>query len=273
MEIAEQLGMKARTVRDWVRHFRQDSHRRKRQSAFDRFAPYVWERWQAGCHTANQLWEELAAQGYTGSERSVYRFVKTLRNGFVPVFSQEAPPAPPATGTTSPEPPLRARLDEFTLTQVKWFLVRDTEALTKSEQAHLVWLCQAHPTLGRLYDLVQAFRRLLKHRQGHLLEGWITDCQASDIPEFSQFATGLLREREWVVAAVTHSASNGPTEGANTKLKVIKRTMYGRAGFPHLAPARPPCSLADGRVRLASGPIPDAPELPLAPALSCLVSD
>jgi transposase len=76
----------------------------------------------------------------------------------------------------------------------------------------------------RLYDLVQAFCRLLKHRQGPLLEGWIADCQASAIPERSQFATGLLRERERVVAAVTHSASLGPTEGPTTKLKVMKRT-------------------------------------------------
>ncbi len=194
----------------------------------------MWERWQTGCRTASHLWEGLVALGYPGSTGSVYRYLKTLRNGFVPVFSQEAPSATPATGTTSPEPPPRARLEEFTLTQMKWFLVRDQAALLEAERAHLFWLCQSHPTLARLYDLVQAFRRLLKQRQGLALEGWIADCQASGISELSQFATGLLREREWVIAAVTHPASNGPTEGANTKLKLIKRTMYGRAGFPLL---------------------------------------
>ena len=39
--------MKSRTVARWVRQFRQGRQRRKRPSAFDRFAPYVWERWQA----------------------------------------------------------------------------------------------------------------------------------------------------------------------------------------------------------------------------------
>ena len=73
VEIAERLGMKSRTVARWVRHFRQDSHRRKRPSAFDRFAPYVWEQWQAGCHNDPRLWEELVALGYPGSERSVWR--------------------------------------------------------------------------------------------------------------------------------------------------------------------------------------------------------
>jgi hypothetical protein len=27
--------------------------------------------------------------------------------------------------------------------------------------------------------------------------------------------------------------SNGPIDGANTKVKLLKRQMYGRAGFPH----------------------------------------
>ena len=66
------------------------------------------------------------------------------------------------------------------------------------------------------------------------MDGWIAACLTSGIPELAQFARGLLREREWVVAGLTHSASNGPTEGGNTKLKLIKRTMYGRAGFPLL---------------------------------------
>jgi transposase len=36
------------------------------------------------------------------------------------------------------------------------------------------------------------------------------------------------------VAGLTLSYSNGPMEGANTKVKFLKRQMYGRAGFPLL---------------------------------------
>lgn len=234
VEIAQRLGMPRRTVHDWVRHFRQDSQRRKRPSAFDRFSPYVWQRWQAGCRNGPRLWEELAAQGYSGSERSVYRYLQTLRTGFVPTFPEEASPSPPALETPAPQAPHPARLDAFTLTQVKWFLGLDPAELEEPEHDHLTWLCQANSTFATLYGLVQRFRRLRKQHQGWLLDDWIADCQASGIPELSQFATGLLREYEWVVAGVTHQASNGPTEGANTKLKAIKRLMYGRAGFPLL---------------------------------------
>jgi transposase len=34
-----------------------------------------------------------------------------------------------------------------------------------------------------------------------------------------------------VVAGLTLPYSNGPMEGANTKAKLLKRQMYGRAGF------------------------------------------
>jgi transposase len=234
MEIAHHLGMHPRTVRRWTRHFRQDPHRRKRPSAFDRFAPYVWERWQAGCRNGLRLWEELGALGYPGSTGSVYRYLKTLRNGFVPVFPEEAPLVTQEAELPEPLPPQPARLDAFTLTQMKWFLIRDSTDLEEQERDHLGWLCQSHATLATLYCLVQRFRRLLHQRQGEALEGWIANAQASGIPELAQFATGLLREYDWVVAGITHPASNGPTEGANTKLKLIKRTMYGRAGFPLL---------------------------------------
>ena len=272
VEIAQRLGMTTRTVQRWVRHFRQDSQRRKRPSAFDRFAPYVWQRWQTGCRNGLRLWEELVALGYPGSDRSVYRFLKMLRNGFVPVFTEEATPTPPAIETSSPERPPPARLDAFTLTQMKWFLVRDQSRLEEPEVAQLIWLCQAQSTLATLYDLVQRFRRLLQQRQGALLEGWIADCQASGIPELAQYATGLMREYDWVVAGITHPASNGPTEGANTKLKLIKRTMYGRAGFPLL---RHRVLHALERTAPLGRTLPASKHLRVSPAptLPCLASD
>src|SRR5262249_27902570 len=104
-------------------------------------------------------------------------------------------------------------------------LVLTPAELEEPEVEHLTWLCQSHEMLATLYALVQRFRRMLRERQGESLDGWIADCQASGISELTQFAMGLLREREWVVAGITHSASNGPTEGANTKLKLAKRAM------------------------------------------------
>ena len=45
------------------------------------------------------------------------------------------------------------------------------------------------------------------------------------------FARGVLDDYAAVKAALTTTVSNGPVEGLNNKLKMLKRQMYGRAGL------------------------------------------
>jgi transposase len=42
-------------------------------------------------------------------------------------------------------------------------------------------------------------------------------------------AASIIADRDAVKAAILHSWSNGQTEGQITKLKLVKRQMYGRA--------------------------------------------
>ena len=44
------------------------------------------------------------------------------------------------------------------------------------------------------------------------------------------FAEGIKRDIDAVENAVAYDYSNGFVEGTNSKLKMIKRTMYGRCG-------------------------------------------
>jgi hypothetical protein len=45
------------------------------------------------------------------------------------------------------------------------------------------------------------------------------------------FASGIVQGQAAVKAALTQPWSNGQTEGQNTKLKLVKRQMYSRAGY------------------------------------------
>jgi transposase len=45
------------------------------------------------------------------------------------------------------------------------------------------------------------------------------------------FARGVERDREAVLAALVEPWSTGPVEGQINRLKLLKRTMYGRAGY------------------------------------------
>ncbi|MBT0772947.1 transposase [Kineosporia sp. J2-2] len=61
--------------------------------------------------------------------------------------------------------------------------------------------------------------------------------QALEQPPLRSFGTGLRQDQVAVTAALSLEYSNGPTEGTNTKIKLLKRQMYGRAGSPRFGNA------------------------------------
>jgi transposase len=58
------------------------------------------------------------------------------------------------------------------------------------------------------------------------LDPWIASASVSLI---ASFASGIIQDKPAVRAALTEPWSNGQTEGQITKLKLVKRQMYGRA--------------------------------------------
>ena len=63
------------------------------------------------------------------------------------------------------------------------------------------------------------------------LDGWLEEAQGSGIAPLRRFAAGLRRDRNAVRAGLSEPWSNGQTEGQIHRLKLLKRQMYGRAGF------------------------------------------
>jgi transposase len=95
-------------------------------------------------------------------------------------------------------------------------------------------LRQLHPEVDLAYDLVQQFAQMLRMRQRERLDGWLAQVNRSSLPELQSFATGVEKDKDAVRAGLTWWINNGMVEGHVTKLKLIKRTMYGRAEFPLL---------------------------------------
>ena len=80
-------------------------------------------------------------------------------------------------------------------------------------------------------QLVLALLLLLRKREPVSREPWRSKAQASDLPEVVAFARGLVRDKDAVMGALTYKESNGLTEGHVNRLKMLKRTAYGRASF------------------------------------------
>jgi hypothetical protein len=95
----------------------------------------------------------------------------------------------------------------------------------------------------RLPDFVAAYARntsrvvtalraiaIVRERRGSDLEAWITAATDSGIGALARFARGLQEDLAAVTAGLTLPWSNGPVEGQITRLKLLKRQGYGRAG-------------------------------------------
>jgi transposase len=63
------------------------------------------------------------------------------------------------------------------------------------------------------------------------LEVWLADTARSRIPELVSFVRGVQRDYAAVAAALTSPHSQGQVEGQVNRIKMLKRQMYGRAGF------------------------------------------
>jgi transposase len=101
----------------------------------------------------------------------------------------------------------------------------------RTAQLYLDQLCAMDADLARAYRLTQAFLAMVRERRGRDLEAWITAATDSGSDALARFAHGLQEDLAAIHAGLTLPWSNGPVEGQITRLKLLKRQGYGRAGF------------------------------------------
>ena len=130
-------------------------------------------------------------------------------------------------------PPAKAGMESMTPRKLVWFLLLEPERLHPREQQKLSAL-REESMFNLAYTLTQQFVAMVKDRNAQPLDTWLLACQTSGISELDTFAQGLQKERSALQTALTLPYSNGPVEGNVNKLKYIKRSMYGRGGFPLL---------------------------------------
>ena len=109
-------------------------------------------------------------------------------------------------------------------------LVRDPEALDASEAAVLAHVRQ-DADVSRLHDLARSYTCMIREMQPGSLDHWLAASAESGIAALASFVEGLRRDYAAVRAALEEPWSSGQAEGQINRLKMLKRQMYGRAGF------------------------------------------
>jgi transposase len=72
---------------------------------------------------------------------------------------------------------------------------------------------------------------MLRQRQGEHLADWLEAVHNSPLIDLHPFVRSIRADKRAVQAGLTLPWSQGQTEGQITRLKLIKRQGYGRAGF------------------------------------------
>ena len=230
--IAQEVGVSIRTVQRYLSlpDFPDVPLRRSTfgKGNLDPYKQQLLEWWNAGIRQPEALMCLLQQQGYTGSKRTLQRYLSRLREaqGLPPVRIQPVNPLPKVVDLQSP--PLTPR-------RAAYLIVLKPENRASEEMELLKRLIQQHPDLATVVELADGFLQMLRQRQVDALDDWLSKAMSSPFKSFESFANGLFEDYAAVKASLSTAVSNGPVEGLNNRLKMLKRQMYGRAGLDLLA--------------------------------------
>jgi transposase len=239
--IARVLGLHRHTVQKYRRLSAPPERRHvsRHTSILAPYTGYLLERWRQGCRSAMRLWRELASRGYVGKYRSVARLVADWKR--LERAGEAVPPPPPG----------------LTPRQAAGLLLVRPQERTGEEQQAVDRLRTVHAEVAVAMTLFERFAQLIRagtprtpaaaaKRLAHLTQ-WTAEARGSGLAEAAAFVTKLRQDLAAVQAALTLPYSQGQTEGQITRLKALKRQMFGRAGFDLL------------RTRFLGTPVPAAP--------------
>lgn len=190
-------------------------HKRTRKRLLEPYEPYLKARWKEGCKNGRGLYREIKAHGYPGPRTQVAKFIALLRreeNDWKPQ---------PSSAAGEPLTPYKASM----------LLLRCPERCTESDSTALAQLRDAHTEIAATIGFTERFLEIVRERQGEKMGEWLSDAEECGIRGIWRFAHKVRQDEAAVRAGCTLPYSNAQTEGKITKLKVIKRSMYGRAKF------------------------------------------
>lgn len=217
-DIARQLRLNYKTVRKYA-HATECPHMNgypRRPRLVAAYEPYLRARWAEGCRNGTQLYREIAAHGFTGSRVLVSMVVAQFRRD---------------EGMSLPWLPTIARSKPLLPRDAVNLILQQAADRRAEERTALDDLRQVHAELDQLVDLSERYTAMFRTRQATAFDQWMLDAHANSSKEVRQFARNLRNDEAAVRAALTHEWSNGQVEGQVHRLKLIKRSMYGRANF------------------------------------------
>jgi transposase len=202
-EIVRRTGHSRGTVRAVLRGQRTEMFR-TRETSLEAYLPYLDAEWAQGCRNGTELWRRLKAAGFRGSLRVVTEWATRRRR------------AEQASGLHRvPSARTLARL-----------MTTGRDTLSRSETITVTAIEQSVPALVEARTVISDFHTMIRKKAVSSLDPWLARARSGAV---ASFARGIEKDLAAIRAAISSPWSNGQTEGQITKLKLVKRQMYGRA--------------------------------------------
>ena len=99
------------------------------------------------------------------------------------------------------------------------------DLLTKAETVTVAAIEAGVPTLVEAREIIAEFNLMIRRKTEAGLIPWIERARAILV---ASFANGVAKDEPAARAAISLPWSNGQTEGQITRLKLVRRQMYGR---------------------------------------------
>ena len=217
--IRRTLHISREKIRKYLANDQPPAYKRRRQETIlDPYWSYLEQRWTEGCRNGMDLWKEIQAMGYSGTYQSMARQIITLRKS-MPREKKQNAVRKQRGQILSPSVQIRP----FSVRQTAWLFARDRDQVEGEKSRYLDQLLEISEDLQRLYSLVQQFWEIVNGRKQDQLDHWLKSAKESGIVELRHFAQGLEKDLQAVESALIYEWSNGPVEGHNNRLKMIKR--------------------------------------------------
>lgn len=211
--IAALIGAERKTIRRWLRAGKAPLWTKPpRGTTLTPHKDYLDNRWAEGCHNAALLWRELVKRGFSGRPGVVRRWAETQR--------QKDPRHSAKAARVVKQVPSGCQLARLLMT--------DPESLPKAEQSFVTRLLDQIPSMADAINVAKRLNVLLRRKTS---EGLSQLLDAAAETSLKGFADGLRRDISAIQASLDLPWTTSPVEGQVNRLKMLKRTMYGRAGF------------------------------------------
>ena len=231
MAMTRSTGLARATVRKFAHaeSFPERSARAPRRSIIDPYLPMLEARLAEGCENGLRLWREARDQGFPGTPKQIRRWLQDRRTGLSKFTTHRN--GDHARPQQAPQPPsLRSPQ------QLAWMIVKAPETRSVDEVDVIRRIGQDRDAIV-LIHLVRRFVDLVRRvgtkarDAGPVFDTWLLEAKTCGVRAMETFAAGLEQDRSAVNAALQTGWSNAQTEGQVTKLKLFKRSMYGRGNL------------------------------------------